>query len=72
MTKKRSSKQKDPAEKIATLLAKVEDKLGENTKCTISEYVRLLQALHEFDRETPRDIEVTWVETIKGTSDSDE
>jgi len=71
MSIKRSSKRKDPAEKISRLLAAVEEKLSSEVKCSVGDYIRLLQAQQEFDRETPRDIEVTWVESIEPKNESD-
>jgi hypothetical protein len=56
---------KDPARKIAKLLAAIEKKMDAEIKCTIGDYIRLLQAQQDFDRDTPRDIEVTWVESLK-------
>ena len=56
---------KDPARRIAKLLAMLEDKMNAEIKCTVGDYIRLLQAQEEFDRDTPRDIEVTWVESLK-------
>jgi hypothetical protein len=61
--KKRSTK--DPARKIARLLVAIEKKMDSEVKCTIGDYIRLLQAQEEFDREVPRDIEVTWVDTTE-------
>ena len=55
----------DPARKIGKLLAALEEKMSAEIKCTVGDYIRLLQAQQEFDRDTPRDIEVTWVETLK-------
>ena len=67
--KKRSTK--DPARKIARLLVAIEEKMDSEVKCTIGDYIRLLQAQEEFDREMPRDIEVTWVDTIKEQNESE-
>jgi hypothetical protein len=67
--KKRSTK--DPARKIARLLVAIEKKMDAEVKCTIGDYIRLLQAQQEFDRDTPRDIEVTWVETLKEQNDAE-
>ena len=66
--KKRSTK--DPARKIARLLVAIEEKMDSEVKCTIGDYIRLLQAQEEFDRETPRDIEVKWVDTLKEENES--
>ncbi len=43
----------------------IEEKMDSEVKCTIGDYIRLLQAQEEFDREMPRDIEVKWVDTLK-------
>ena len=40
--KKRSTK--DPARKIARLLVAIEEKMDSEVKCTIGDYIRLLQA----------------------------
>ena len=64
MTGKNIMTRKDPARKIASLLRKVEAKFKGELKWTIGDYIRLLQAQQEFDREAPRDIEVTWVDAI--------
>jgi hypothetical protein len=68
---RRSIRKKDPARKIADLLAAIEKKFDEDIKCTIGDYIRLLQAQQEFDRDTPRDIEVTWVDSLKVKSESE-
>ena len=66
------NRRKGPAKKIRDLLEKVENKLkGEDIKFTVGDYLRLLQAQQEFDRETPRDIEVTWIDSLAATSESD-
>ena len=62
---------KDPATKIARLLVAIEEKMDSEVKCTIGDYIRLLQVQEEFDREMPRDIEVTWVDTIKKQNESE-
>lgn len=66
------TRRKGPAKKIRDLLAKVENKLkSEDIKFTVGDYLRLLQAQQEFDRETPRDIEVTWIDSLPATSESE-
>ena len=52
------------AKKIGSLIAKIEKQM-KNTdfKATVADYIRLLQMHKEFDKDVPRDIEVTWVET---------
>ena len=62
---------KDPARKIAKLLVAIEKKMDAEVKCTIGDYIRLLQAQQEFDRDTPRDIEVTWVDTLRVQNDNE-
>jgi hypothetical protein len=71
MAEKRTSRRKDPARKIADLLAAIEGRFGQDIKFTVGDYIRLLQAAEEFDRDTPRDIEVTWVDSLKPTKESD-
>ena len=57
--------------KNSELAAKVEAKFWGELKCTVGDYIRLLQAQQEFDRDTPRDIEVTWVDALTGNNESD-
>lgn len=71
MAEKRTSRRKDPARKIADLLAAIEERFGQDIKFTVGDYIRLLQAAQEFDRDTPRDIEVTWVDSLKPTKESE-
>ena len=66
------TRRRGPAKKIRDLLVKVEKKLeGDDIKFTVGDFLRLLQAQQEFDRETPRDIEVTWIDSLAATSESD-
>jgi hypothetical protein len=66
------ARRKDPARKIQDLLANMEKKLGsEDIKFTVGDYLRLLQAQQELDRETPRDIEVTWVDSLSEKTGSE-
>ena len=66
------TRRKGPAKKIQDLLAKVEKKLkGDDIKFTVGDFLRLLQAQQEFDRETPRDIEVTWIDSLAATSENE-
>lgn len=71
MTDKRTSRAKNPARKLADLLAAVEQHFGEEVKCSVGDYIRLLQAQKEFDRDTPRDIEVTWIDELKEKNESE-
>ena len=68
---KRTSRRTDPARRIAALLKVVENKFKGDVKCTIGDYIRLLQAQQEFDRDTPRDIEVTWVDSLEAKNESE-
>jgi hypothetical protein len=68
---KRTSRKTNPARRIAALLKVVEDKFKGDVKCTIGDYIRLLQAQQEFDRDTPRDIEVTWVDSLEAKNESE-
>jgi hypothetical protein len=66
------TRRRGPAKKIQDLLKKVENKLkADDIKFTVGDYLRLLQAQQEFDRETPRDIEVTWIDSLAATSEND-
>ena len=51
------------------LLKVVENNLKGDVKCTIGDYIRLLQAQQEFDRDIPRDIEVTWVDSLEAKNE---
>jgi hypothetical protein len=54
---------------IAEVIAVVERQLGEaKFKATIADYIRLLQIEREYAKEKPRDIEVTWVESVENES----
>lgn len=65
MANTKTTRTKDPARKLASLLAAVEKQFGEEVKCSVGDYIRLLQAQQEFDRDTPHDIEVTWIDSLK-------
>ena len=67
--KKRSTK--DPPRKIVRQLVAIKEKMISEVKYTIGDYIRLLQAQEEFDREMPRDIEVTWVDALKVQNESE-
>ncbi len=60
-----------PRTKIARLLERLEEKLGEETlKASLGDFIRLVQLERELaDEETPREIKVTWVEP-RATSES--
>ncbi len=52
------------AKRITDVIAQVEKQLSKSEfKATIADYIRLLQIQKEYEKETPRDIEVTWVES---------
>jgi hypothetical protein len=68
------SKWKDASQqmRIANLLAKaisgMESRLqSEDYKPSIADYLKLLQFEQEFERETPKEIKVTWVEGTEGS-----
>jgi hypothetical protein len=51
------------ARRITEVLAQVEKQLSKSEfKASVADYIRLLQMQKEYERDTPRDIEVTWVE----------
>jgi hypothetical protein len=68
MASKKTSRTKDPARKVADLLEAVEQQFGTEIKCSVGDYIRLLQAQQDFDRDTPRDIEVTWIDSLQEKS----
>ncbi len=52
------------AKRITEVIAQVEEQLSRSEfKATIADYIRLLQVQKEYEKEMPRDIEVTWVES---------
>jgi hypothetical protein len=71
MTNKKTLRTKDPARKLADLVVAVEQQFGAEIKCSVGDYIRLLQAQQEFDRDTPRDIEVTWIDALEEKSESE-
>ena len=53
------------AERIREVLAHVEKQITKSEfKVTLGDYIRLLQLQKEYDKEKPRDIEVTWIESL--------
>ena len=61
------------AKQIAVVLDKVEKQLGTGDfKATVADYIRLLQIQKEFETTKPRNIEVTWVESLKETKSDNE
>lgn len=53
--------------RISELLAKAMETLGsriesKELKPTVGDYLKLLQIEQEFEQETPKEIQVTWVE----------
>ncbi|HYP05808.1 MAG TPA: hypothetical protein VER03_06195 [Bryobacteraceae bacterium] len=69
MRSKQPSRQKDPVRTIEKMLQKMEEKLNADFKFTVGDYVRLLQLHEDLEGEAPRDIEVTWTDSL-ATSDS--
>ena len=52
------------ANTITLVIAQVEKQLSKSEfKATVADYIRLLQIQKEYEKEKPRDIEVTWVES---------
>ena len=47
---------------VDKLLRKVEEKLNEDMKATLGDYIRLVQLQKEMEDEQLREIKVTWVE----------
>ena len=65
---KRPQMKSDPretnAKRITDVIEQVEKQLSKSEfKATVADYIRLLQLQKEYAKETPRDIEVTWVES---------
>jgi hypothetical protein len=56
---------------IEGLLERMEEKLAEEAKGSLADFIRLLQFQKEFEQERPREIEVRWVEPGEKESSSD-
>ena len=65
MRTKQPARQKDPVRTIERMLEKIEAKLTDDFKFTVGDYVRLLQLHEELEGEAPRDIEVTWTDSLE-------
>lgn len=57
---------------IEDLLARMEEKLAEEAKGSLADFIRLLQLQKEFEQELPREIKVRWVESHETESSSGE
>lgn len=57
---------------IEDLLARMEEKLAEEAKGSLADFIRLLQLQKEFEQELPREIKVRWVESGETESSSGE
>ena len=65
MRAKKPVRQKDPVRTIEAMLGKIEEKLGENFKFTVGDYIRLLQLHEALEDDAPKDIEVTWTDVLE-------
>ena len=53
------------AERIRGVLEQVEKQISKSEfKVTLGDYIRLIQLQKEYEKEKPKDIEVTWVESL--------
>jgi hypothetical protein len=69
--KRRKAKERN--ERICELLSVFERQaVGEETKISVSDYVRLLQLKREFDGDKPKDIIVTWVDSLPEKKNTEE
>ena len=50
---------------ICELVEKVGSKLKDDSKASVSDYIRLLQIQKEMEEGQPKEIQVTWVEQPK-------
>jgi hypothetical protein len=56
-------------ELLAGMIKGFQERVEKNDlKPTVAEYLKLLQAEQEFEQDAPKEIKVTWVETLKGPS----
>ena len=58
-------------EAIGALLDRLEKQLlaAAEVKCTVADYLRLLQLMKEMGDERPREIEITWVNSLREERD---
>jgi hypothetical protein len=62
----------DLATRIGLLLKAFEEQLtSDKIKITVADYIRLLQFQRDFEGERPKDIEVTWVDSLKEKKSSE-
>ncbi|MEO8131387.1 MAG: hypothetical protein ABJF23_34355 [Bryobacteraceae bacterium] len=56
---------------IGSILDKLEAKLlsGDELKGTVADYLRLIQVMKEMGEERPREIEITWVNSLRGAKE---
>ena len=63
-SKGKRGKKDSPSEVVKKLLGRVVQTLGHaEVKATVGDYIRLVQLQKEFDAESPREIQVSWVES---------
>ena len=65
MKGKQPLRQKNPARTIETMLGKIEEKLVEDFKFTVGDYIKLLQLHEELECDAPKKIEVTWTDALE-------
>jgi hypothetical protein len=56
---------KNPVQTIELMLGKIEDKLTNDFKFTVGDYIRLLQLYEELEDDAPKNIEVTWTDVLE-------
>jgi len=64
MTRRRASSREKA---ISRILDKLEAKLlsDQEMKGTVADYLRLIQVMKEMGEERPREIEITWVNSLR-------
>jgi hypothetical protein len=65
MKEKQPLRKKNPVRTIETMLGKIEDKLVEDFKFTVGDYIKLLQLHEELEGDEPKNIEVTWTDVLE-------
>ncbi len=59
-------------EKVAALVESINGRLGDDTKSSVADFIRLLEYQREIEiEEQPREMKVTWSEPLE-TYDTDE
>jgi hypothetical protein len=65
MTTKKPPRHKNPLRTVEAMLGKIEEKLVEDFKFTVGDYIKLLQLHEQLECDAPKRIEVTWTDVLE-------